>query len=265
MPKINLNDTESYGGSNVYLVLADDGDHDEVTVLANTVDDIPIYAVHKLDFGNYSIRVNCLRQPDEPVTVCPLCEKGDKPKISVILALMTSQGVRIFERGKKFIPKLQRWAKQYPLLCKPVFDLVRIGKKGDQDTSYEFERIGANGKIADWRELATDEQVQALLNEVIKDWSYEEIENYLKTGKDPFARQTVGNNGGFKARGSVVNQPVPKRQAPVPKRNSNVQYDNDEDFGEDEASEPEVQRPSKQAPAPKRQAPAPVENGDEDF
>lgn len=264
MPKINLNDADSYGGNHTYLVLADDGDHDEVTVLANTVDDIPIYAVHKLDFGNYSIRVNCLRQPDEPVTVCPLCACGNKPKITVILVLLTSQGVRIFERGKKFIPKLQRWAKQFPLLCKPVFDLIRIGKKGDQDTSYEFEKIGQNGKIEDWHELASDEEVQGLLKDVIKEWTCEEIEDYLRTGKDPFAKAVVGkgNVGGFKARGVTATRPAPRREAPA------RQVEEGDDSGEDE--EPSVRKsvPARKpasAPASRRNADVEYDNVGEAF
>lgn len=206
MPRINFDAADKYSNSNgkYYLKLTNDGDYEEVTLLADTVDDIPIYAVHKVEVNGFVVKVNCLRAPDEDKHVCPLCAAGKPSDVSVELLLYTADGeVKVFERGKKFIPKIQHWAKRYPLLCKPVFEVVRIGKAGDMQTTYEFEAVG-NGKITSWKELVDEEQIQSVLDAVIRNWSVEDMRAYLSTGNDPKSDNSVvrkNKNSEFRARG----------------------------------------------------------------
>lgn len=212
--RININDTSKYESEGIYLKLTDDGDYDTVTIMADKVEDIPIYAVHRIEANGRFFKVSCLREADDGLEVCPLCASGKNPaSISVELILHTANGLKVFERGKKFISKLQHWAKRHPLLCKPVFEIMRIGKTGDMQTTYEFEVVGDNGKIKSWTELADEDEVQRILERAVKEWSYEDMERFLATGKDPSGndKSSSRNRGGhqeFKARGSEGRRPA---------------------------------------------------------
>lgn len=266
MPRLSFNDAEKYQGNSHYFSLADDGDFADVTVLANTIEDIPIYAVHRLDFGKYSVSVNCLRQPDEPAHVCPLCAAGNNTRIVIELVLLTASGIKVFERGKRFMPKIQRWGRQFPLICHPVLQITRVGKSGDQATTYDFDKVADNGKIRDWRELADEKDVQAILSAIIKDWTADDMTYYIEYGKDPFGntKSSADGNEVFKPRGSASAQRPQARQ--VPQRPVRVQSaPADEYQGEDTYDDVEPERPnpsrraSRQAPpvrtAQSRQAP----------
>lgn len=242
MPRINIDDTAKYESEGIYLKLADDGDYDTVTILADKVEDIPIYAVHRLEVNGRFFKVSCLREADDGIEVCPLCSSGKhQASISVELVLHTANGVKVFERGKKFISKLQHWAKRHPLLCKPVFEIARIGKSGDMQTTYEFEVVGDNGKIRSWTELADEDEVQRILERAVKEWSYEDMERFLSTGKDPSGNDKssmVRNRGGhqeFKARGSEGRRPSrhqaddeDEEYSPPPKKRRRDEADEDE-------------------------------------
>lgn len=247
MPRINIDDTNKYESEGIYLKLVDDGDYETVTILADKVEDIPIYAVHRIEVGGRFLKVSCLREADEGIEVCPLCASGKHPaSISVELILHTALGVKVFERGKKFISKLQHWAKRHPLLCKPVFEISRIGKAGDMQTTYEFEVVDDNGKIRSWKELADEEEVQKVLERAVREWSEGDMEQFLATGKDPQGgndKTKNKNRGGhqeFKIRGSQSRRPARQddddyedddEDTPPPMPRKKRRDDGDEDNG----------------------------------
>ena len=78
MARFNVENAEHYGGQGGggYFSLKNDKDVAQVRFLYDSADDIEGYAVHEVKIGDKKRYVNCLREYGEPVSACPLCEKG---------------------------------------------------------------------------------------------------------------------------------------------------------------------------------------------
>ncbi len=141
MARITAEQSEKYstGGSD-WLKLANDGDAATVQFLCANQDDLDIFAVHKVKINGYDRSVNCLREYDDPISKCPFCESGMQPTVSLMLAMVDvkEKSIKIWERGKTFIPKMQALFNRYSPLTNSVFDIERHGRKGDQKTTYEM-------------------------------------------------------------------------------------------------------------------------------
>lgn len=188
MPRISVNDEKNYQQekNGDWLTLADDGDIARVQFLMETIDDIPVFAVHKVQVGERERYVNCLREYNDPLEVCPLCMAGFKVQV-VRFILMYDHAdfkVKMWERGPTFITRLQGLMNRYNQDPFPyyVFEIERHGKKGDQKTKYE---VFPMDRVEPYD--VSEVEVPEFLGGLIIDSDAEGMEMYLNRGNFPQA------------------------------------------------------------------------------
>lgn len=195
MGRINPNEADNYsaGNSNEWLKLTDDGDIARVQFLYNKYEDLDVFACHRVQTG-YDQKgkpierwVNCLREYDEPVDLCPFCEAQLPVKPVVMLSMYdhNDKKVKIWERGKKFLGVMQGKFNRYPNLSRMVFEIERHGVKGDQQTSYE---VIAMPEVAPYD--ISDIEKPEFLGTVILDKTPDDMQAYLNNGSFPEVNDT---------------------------------------------------------------------------
>ena len=191
MGRFNYQDSDNYGNSSSnFFSLKDDGDVARVRFMYNDLKDVVGYAVHEIEVDGNKRYVNCLRSYNEPKSKCPCCANDymQKAKIYVPLYNVDTKEVQLWERGKKFLGKLQsictRYARQDSPLVNHIFEIERNGKKGDQQTTYEVYEVGSDDTT-----LQDLPEVIEPLGNVVLDKSYDELDSYVRTGS--FATQQV--------------------------------------------------------------------------
>lgn len=140
MGKIKIDEIENYqekmqGG---FFALKNDKDFAKVRFLYETMEDIPVYAVHEIEVDGKKKYVNCLRSFDEPVENCPLCMAKYKLFVKFFLQLFdeTEEVVKVWDRGVTVRGMLEGLCTRYnPLVSVPV-EIERSGKAGDTKTTY---------------------------------------------------------------------------------------------------------------------------------
>ncbi len=113
-----------------YFQLKNDGD----SVVARILD-VGAYIVHELNVNGKKKYVQCLRTQD-----CPGCLAGSKPKPRVLIFLYVPDDDKIYvwERGRRFIPKINGLKNKYGNLINREFEIERHGKPKDTNTDYAF-------------------------------------------------------------------------------------------------------------------------------
>lgn len=162
MAKLNIKNAGKYtnNGGSEYFTLKDDGDTARVRFLYEDPDgaDIDFFLVHQVEIDGKRRYVACNAVDDEGrmhKDDCPLCKAGNRPQEKLFLQLYDEDEdkVKIWERGKNFIPKIVSFINRYGSLVKQAFDIERHGKKGDTGTTYELYALPAdNGTLEDFPE-----------------------------------------------------------------------------------------------------------------
>lgn len=142
MGRIKVEDIEKYksqDGAN-WFKLENDGDIARVQFMYKTIDELDVFACHKVKSGQYDNYVNCIRDYDDPIDDCPLCKAGFNTHPVIVLAMydLDSQEVKIWQRGRYFQKKLEGLFNRYPDLSKKVIEIERHGAKGSTETTYEL-------------------------------------------------------------------------------------------------------------------------------
>jgi hypothetical protein len=201
---ISFDEMENYAAykRTPFFNLADDGDRAVVRFYHNNGDDIEKIPVHTVTVGDKTVKVACLRSPDESVDVCPLCEEGNlvSPRmyIKVLVYKQDEAGyytrkpeLQVWERGKGFRKQIQsiinRYASGNKSLMDTVFEIERSGKKGDTKTMYniyKMDELEDNECI-----LPEEDEIEdfSALGSLVADKTENELIEYLNTGKFPQA------------------------------------------------------------------------------
>ena len=128
-----------------YFSLKDDGNSAIVRFLVDDINDVPVYAVHRVSINGKMRAVSCIREPKDPVDKCPLCssEKQLQYRIYVpMLEYVTDEHnnvqvyARIWERPASYSGKLSSLISEYGPLSDNVFKIVRNGRAGERGTTY---------------------------------------------------------------------------------------------------------------------------------
>ncbi len=188
MGRINYQDAEKYGNQDSqWLSLKDNGDSALVQFMNEGMEDLDVFAVHKVKMKNkdgkeYDAKVSCLREPGDPIDICPLCASGMKPQATLMLAMVDvdTNEIKIWERGKTFLSKMANMANRYNPISGTVFEIIRNGKKGDKGTTYDVIPVPSEEPV----DISQFERPQ-FLGGVIAEKSAEEMEEYLQTGEFP--------------------------------------------------------------------------------
>lgn len=189
MPKITFEESEQYNQGSSFFGLADDGDTAQVNFLIDNERDIEVYATHKIEVDGSQQTVNCLREPGAPINDCPLCSAKHGVSIGVYVKLLHDGKLKIWTRGKRFYERIKNLCRRYKPLASHLIEIERSGKKGDQNTTYDFYDIadGFDKSIKSKDDLLadfSDEEIKSIeiFGNIIKDYSFEQLEEYLDTG-----------------------------------------------------------------------------------
>ena len=192
MARISEKEADNYQSSlqGEWFSLKNDKDVARVQFMMNTMADLDVYACHKVKVGDRERYVDCLRTYDEPIDNCPFCAAGlpVKPVRYVMMYQHDDNKVKIWERGRTFITKLQSMCNRYNPLSDYVFEIERHGKPGDMSTKYEIfpmDRVDAVD--------LTDVERPDILGGIILDKSEEDMRIYLETGSFPSTDDTADN------------------------------------------------------------------------
>ena len=184
MARVTYEDSEKYfsGSGSDWFQLKNDGDVARVQFMLNSIDDIPIFSTHKVKVGDKERYVDCIRNPQDPIDACPFCAAGLPAKaVRFIVMYQHEDGkVKIWERGRQFISKLQGLINRYNPLEDKVFEIERHGKAGDTSTKYEIYPLDGVESVN------MDEiEMPELEGSLILQKTFEEMEEYLDTGNFP--------------------------------------------------------------------------------
>lgn len=146
----------SEGSGGKYFALKNDKDFAVVRFMYDSIDQLSqdIYAVHYTDNGKYE----CKRQNfADPISVCPLCQGGNKPKAVVFISMFnedTKEAV-IWEKSytwynNTLLPVLTELLNENPgksIASFPI-KIVRNGATGDMKTVYNlFPKVPDNSTV----------------------------------------------------------------------------------------------------------------------
>lgn len=216
MPRISVNDSENYQSSlnGEWFSLKNDKDVARVQFMMDNLDDLDVFACHKVKIGDKERYVDCLRTYDEPIDKCPLCAAGIpvKPVRFVIMYQHDDSKVKIWERGKNFIAKLQSLCNRYQPLSDYVFEIERNGKAGDMATRYEIFPMDRVEPV-DLTEIEKPE----LLGGLILEKDAEEMDIYLDTGNFPATDETAPAESQPARRGAPAGRRASEESSPAPR------------------------------------------------
>lgn len=184
MARISYDEAEKHFSTSMseWFQLRNDGDVARVQFLLNSIEDIPIFSTHKVKIGDKERYVDCLRNPSDPIDACPFCASGMPAKAVRFIVMLdhADNKVKIWERGKQFISKLQGLMNRYNPLSQHVFEIERHGKPRDTSTKYEVYHMD-NVDIID----TSDIEMPNFEGGLILEKSFEEMEYYLDNNSFP--------------------------------------------------------------------------------
>lgn len=184
MARVSYEDSEKYfsGSGSDWFQLKNDGDVARVQFMLNSIDDIPIFSTHKVRVGDKERYVDCIRNPKDPIDACPFCAAGLPAKAVrfIVMFQHDDNKVKIWERGRQFISKLQGLINRYNPLEDKVFEIERHGKAGDTSTKYEIYPLDGVDSVN-----LDDVEMPELEGSLILQKSFEEMEYYLDNGSFP--------------------------------------------------------------------------------
>ena len=219
MGRINADDMEKYSSStdSEWLKLEDDGDIERVQFLYEKYEDLDTFAVHQVETGecyqngNPKTRmVDCKRDYDDPLDMCPLCQAGYKVQPAMILSMYSHNDgkIKIWQRGKTFKKIIESKFNRYPNLSDMVFEIERHGKKGDNKTTYELIAM-PEVEPYDVSEIEKPE----FIGGVILDWTPDELQTFVDTGVFPQNNNSNSGNSETTTRRRSVEEPVRRRDS----------------------------------------------------
>lgn len=184
MARFRHDEVDHYGGQGGagYFSLKNDKDVATVRFMYNSIDDVEGYAVHEVTIDDKKRYVNCLREYNQPVDMCPFCreKKFQTAKLFIPLYNEDEQKVQVWERGKKFFAKISSICARYPNVVSHKFEIERNGKPRETTTTYEIYEVGSDDTT-----LEDLPEVNDPIGTIILDKSAEDMEFYLENGYFP--------------------------------------------------------------------------------
>lgn len=209
-----------------YFGLKNDGDEGVVRILHNSPEDFDIVIAHNLKIGERYRKVNCLCNPGDDASVCPLCASGNKAQyrffVHMIQYVQDEKGQIvakpvIWDRSaQQMSKKLVSMIHEYGPLSDCVFKIRRNGAAGSMETTYEIMFANPNiYKPELYPMIPNAFDNYNTLGYKVLDKNAEEMRAFLATGNFP----TPSNNAAPAATQAPAYSapPVPNTQpAPTP-------------------------------------------------
>lgn len=218
-----------YNNDVEFLNLPNDGDEAIVRFLYDNTSQFNIMTVHEVKLNNKFRKVNCIREPQDPIHVCPLCASGNNIKNSFFIHMLVykkdAQGnitpvPTIWERGFSYATRLKRLLDEYGPLTGELFKIKRNGARGSMDTTYDIMYCSPkvytpevypliDNPFGNWKELGT----------IVLNKDDVAMNTFIQTGVFPTAQDNSNTPTPVPAPTPVQPEYVPKaevNQAPTP-------------------------------------------------
>ena len=237
-----------------YFGLKEDGDTAIVRFNISNLDDIRIVSKHTVKSKEGKIRsVGCLRSsPNDSLSVCPLCESGERVAWRAYVPLIhykqsesgeTEAVGALWEQAPRIRETLQSFTEDYGDLRDYLFKVVRHGKKGDPATTYTI--LPANPNIYKEDIFKKDFAMFESLNfeRFVATKTAEDMHTFLEEGDFPFT--------------SAIVKEVPVKETSRPAAVTNtyrevVKETREPEFGFSAAPTPRSEDPEEGAVRPRR-------------
>ena len=210
----NMQDDSAYSTSNNagndinFFTLRNDNDEAIVRFMCDSVDDFEILTVHDIQIGGKYRKINCIRDFHDPVENCPLCASGtkinqrffikmiqyDKTTDATGNVIITPKAV-VWERSTAYAKTLKSYLDNYGPLSDIICKVIRHGKAGDMQTTYEIVP-NLNKNIYRDDIYVKDVNIFGNFNAfgtIVMDRTYDEIMQFQMTGQFP-VREKKQNN-----------------------------------------------------------------------
>lgn len=138
-----------------FFSLRNDGDEAIVRIMHDSPQDFDLCAVHKVQLDDGKFRsVSCLRNPTDPIDMCPLCANGEKVEMKIYIHLLEyvkqdngtiTPIAKVWERradayGKRLVGLMN----EYGPLSETIFKIKRHGAAGSTKTDYDILPMSPN-------------------------------------------------------------------------------------------------------------------------
>lgn len=215
MAQVRFNDVDFSGlrnennNSNNFQVkffsLKNDNDEAIVRIMHDSVDDFEILTTHEIrENGAYKGKVNCLRDPREDISKCPLCAANvpvqQRIYIHLIHYVRDEQGniipqAEVWERSVLYATKIKSYIDNYGPMSDIICKIIRHGRAGDQKTSYEIVP-NLNKAVYTDEIYVKDKSLfegYSAFGTVVQNRSYEDLATYVSLGHLPERKQQNNN------------------------------------------------------------------------
>lgn len=190
---INENSTSFPVG---FFGLKNDNDEAIVRFMHDNTDSFDILTVHNVNVGGKYRKVNCIRDPHEPIENCPLCLTGTQIQQRIFIHLLeytkNERGEvvatpKVWERSMQYASTLKSFIDNYGPLSDVLFKVVRHGAAGNMKTTYEILPIINKTVYRDdiyvKNEAAFDNY--KTIGSIVMDKTMDELNAFIDTGVFP--------------------------------------------------------------------------------
>lgn len=199
MAKINFEQIASNNDGNNFTVgffsLKNDGDEAVVRIMHDDISSFDLVTTHPIQIGNKYRRVNCIRDPREPMDNCPLCKSGVKVQqrfyIHLIQYVKDEKGniipqAKIWERSASYAVTIKNLLDEYGPLSDCIFKIRRNGEAGSMNTTYSI--LFGNPQVYRPEFYPKDNSLfegYSVVGSAVLDKNFDEIAEFLSTGEFP--------------------------------------------------------------------------------
>lgn len=184
-----------------FFTLKDDGDEAIVRFMHDDTASFEILGTHQIKVNGKFRRINCIRNPQDPIGACPFCEGGEKLDYRFYIHLLqytnNQDGTvnvepKVWERSISYANKMREYIMNYGPMSDVICKIVRHGRAGDMKTEFEIipnlnKQIYRDDIFVKKPELFEGYKA---LGRVVLDRNADDIKVYLNTGNFPMKEQT---------------------------------------------------------------------------
>lgn len=184
----------STGGSGIGFLSLKDGDEAIVRIMHETPADFDVRGVHQVKIGKYFRSINCLREANQPVSACPLCETNEKYANKIYIRVLhytkDERGnilvqPKIFERPVSFARDLIGVYNEYGALNSYICKITRTGSTMN-DTQYKVLPANPNVYRNDLYPVNADYfKDYNVLGHCVMNKNYDELVAFIRDGDFP--------------------------------------------------------------------------------
>lgn len=186
--------TNTSSGSGIGFLSLKDGEEAIVRIMHETPSDFDVRGVHQVKAGKFFRSVNCLREANQPVSACPLCETNAKYSNKIYIRVLhytkDERGnviaqPKIFERPVSFARDLINVFNEYGALNSYICKISRTGSTMN-DTQYKVLPANPNVYRNDLYPVNADYfKGFNVLGHSVLNKSYDELVAFVRDGDFP--------------------------------------------------------------------------------